>query len=125
MAPGVYHLGFVQDLIFSCGWSCSCQWQDKINGEPEFRFLEHVIPKDVARRGVLDTSVSYAYVQQLAGFPRAAISETMGAENALFGAMLLRPKRRKRLPRFLKSAPRIFRRSLERKGGGQPPPLRY
>jgi hypothetical protein len=61
--PGVYNLGFVYDLIFSCGRIGNYQLQDKIyNKDGKFRFLDHAIPVDAAERGVLDTPFSYPYV---------------------------------------------------------------
>jgi monoamine oxidase len=62
-SPGVYNLGFVYDLIFSCGRIGSYQLQDKMyNDGGKFRFLEQAIPMDAERRGVLNTPFSYAYV---------------------------------------------------------------
>ena len=61
--PGVYNLGFVYDLIFSCGRIGNYQLQDKMyNDDGEFRFLDLAIPKDVEKRGVQDTPFSYPYV---------------------------------------------------------------
>ncbi len=61
--PGVYNLGFVYDLIFSCGRIGNYQLQDKIyNDAGNFRFLNLAIPKDADKRGVQSTPFSYAYV---------------------------------------------------------------
>ncbi|MCZ6674828.1 MAG: FAD-dependent oxidoreductase, partial [Verrucomicrobia bacterium] len=61
--PGVYNIGFVYDLIFSCGRIGNYQLQDKMyNDGGEFRFLDLAIPKDAKRRGVQDTPFSYAYI---------------------------------------------------------------
>lgn len=61
--PGVYNLGFVYDLIFSCGRIGNYQLQDKMyNDDGNFRFLDHAIPRDAEKRGVLNTPFSYAYV---------------------------------------------------------------
>ena len=60
--PGVYNLGFVYDLIFSCGRIGNYQLQDKIYNDGNFRFLELAIPRDAEKRGVLNTPFSYAYV---------------------------------------------------------------
>jgi monoamine oxidase len=61
--PGVYNIGFVYDLIFSCGRIGNYQLQDKMyNNDGKFRFLEHAIPVDAGKRGVLETPFSYAYV---------------------------------------------------------------
>ncbi|WP_426172713.1 FAD-dependent oxidoreductase [Massilia sp. TWR1-2-2] len=61
--PGVYNLGFVYDLMFSCGRIGNYQLQDHIyNGDGSFRFLEQAIPVDAGKRGVLDTPFSYPYV---------------------------------------------------------------
>jgi monoamine oxidase len=61
--PGVYNLGFVYDLIFSCGRIGNYQLQDKMyHDEGKFRFLDLAIPKDAEKRGVQDTPFSYAYV---------------------------------------------------------------
>ena len=62
-SPGVYNLGFVYDLIFSCGRIGNYQLQDKMyNDGGNFRFLEQAIPIDAERRGVVNTLFSYAYV---------------------------------------------------------------
>ena len=62
-SPGVYNLGFVYDLIFSCGRIGNYQLQDRMyNDAGNFRFLDLAIPKDAQRRGVLNTPFSYAYV---------------------------------------------------------------
>lgn len=73
---GVYNLGFVYDLIFSCGRMGNYQLQDKMyNDDGKFRFLDMAIPIDTKKRGVQDTPFSYAYVHDatlwydsLAGF---------------------------------------------------------
>jgi hypothetical protein len=71
-SPGVYNLGFVYDLIFSCGRIGSYQLQDKIyNDAGNFRFLEHAIPIDAERRDVLKTPFSYAYVHDAMHWYRA------------------------------------------------------
>jgi monoamine oxidase len=60
---GVYNLGFVYDLIFSCGRIGNYQLQDKMyNDDGNFRFLNLAIPKDAENRDVLNTPFSYAYV---------------------------------------------------------------
>jgi monoamine oxidase len=70
--PGVYNLGFVYDLIFSCGRIGNYQLQDKIyNNDGKFRFLDHAIPVDADRRGVLETPFSYAYVHDALAWYRA------------------------------------------------------
>lgn len=61
-AAGVYNIGFVYDLIFSCGRIGNYQLQDRIYGDPAFRFLDLAIPIDAAQRGVLATEFSYPYV---------------------------------------------------------------
>ncbi len=58
---GVYNLGFVYDLIFSCGRIGNYQLQDKMYND-EYYFLNQAILKDAARRGVADTPFSYPYV---------------------------------------------------------------
>lgn len=60
-SPGVYNLGFVYDLIFSCGRIGNYQLQDRMfnNG---FEFLQLDVVTDAARRGVDDTPFSYPYV---------------------------------------------------------------
>ncbi len=60
--PGVYNIGFVYDQIFSCGRIGNYQLQDRIYGDPAFRFLDLAIPKDARKRGVHETPFSYAYV---------------------------------------------------------------
>jgi monoamine oxidase len=61
--PGVYNLGFVYDLIFSCGRIGNYQLQDKMyHDEGKFRFLDLAIPRDAKKRGVQNTPFSYAYV---------------------------------------------------------------
>ncbi|WP_063902139.1 FAD-dependent oxidoreductase [Burkholderia ubonensis] len=62
-APGVYNIGFVYDLIFSCGRIGNYQLQDKMYYDNDrFRFLAQAIPADAKRRGVEQTPFSYAYV---------------------------------------------------------------
>jgi hypothetical protein len=61
-APGVYNIGFVYDLIFSCGRIGNYQLQDRIYNDPDFRFLDMALPSDAERRGVADTPFSYPYV---------------------------------------------------------------
>lgn len=62
-AAGVYNIGFVYDLIFSCGRIGNYQLQDRMyNAGGAFRFLDHAIPIDAARRGVVGTEFSYPYV---------------------------------------------------------------
>jgi monoamine oxidase len=86
--PGVYNLGFVYDLIFSCGRIGNYQLQDKIyNGDGSFRFLEQAIPTDAAKRGVLDTPFSYPYVhdallwyQAIARFTGEFVDTCYGAD---------------------------------------------
>jgi hypothetical protein len=61
--PGVYNIGFVYDLIFSCGRIGNYQLQDRMyNDGGNFRFLEQAIPRDAEKRGVLNTPFSYPYV---------------------------------------------------------------
>lgn len=61
--PGVYNIGFIYDLIFSCGRIGNYQLQDKMyNDDGKFRFLDLAIPKDAQKRGVTNTPFSYAYV---------------------------------------------------------------
>ncbi|UMR33006.1 FAD-dependent oxidoreductase [Massilia sp. MB5] len=60
-AAGVYNLGFVYDLIFSCGRIGNYQLQDKIYNDPGFRFLELASPIDARKRGVEKTPFSYPY----------------------------------------------------------------
>ena len=61
--PGVYNIGFIYDLIFSCGRIGNYQLQDKMyNDDGKFRFLDLAIPKDAKKRGVTNTPFSYAYV---------------------------------------------------------------
>lgn len=70
--PGVYNLGFVYDLIFSCGRIGNYQLQDKMYyDEGKFRFLDMAIPKDAEKRGVQDTPFSYAYVHDASLWYRA------------------------------------------------------
>lgn len=62
-SPGVYNIGFVYDLIFSCGRIGNYQLQDRMyHDDGKFRFLDMAVPKDAARRGVDSTPFSYAYV---------------------------------------------------------------
>jgi monoamine oxidase len=76
--PGVYNLGFVYDLIFSCGRIGNYQLQDKMyNDAGHFRFLDHAIPRDARKRDVLDTPFSYAYVHD-ASLWYAAMSKFVG-----------------------------------------------
>ncbi|SFU84228.1 FAD-dependent oxidoreductase [Pseudoduganella namucuonensis] len=65
-APGVYNLGFVYDLIFSCGRIGNYQLQDRIYNDTDFRFLELALPADATKRGVRDTPFSYPYVHDAA-----------------------------------------------------------
>lgn len=60
--PGVYQLGFVYDLIFSCGRIGNYQLQDQVYNNKDFRFLELAIPIDSKRRDVIETPFSYPYV---------------------------------------------------------------
>ncbi len=61
--PGVYNIGFIYDLIFSCGRIGNYQLQDKMyNDDGKFRFLDLAIPKDAQKRGVSHTPFSYPYV---------------------------------------------------------------
>ncbi len=60
--PGVYQLGFVYDLIFSCGRIGNYQLQDKVYNNPDFKFLDLAIPIDSKKRGVEKTPFSYPYV---------------------------------------------------------------
>ncbi len=61
--PGVYNIGFVYDLIFSCGRIGNYQLQDHMyNDGGAFRFLDWAIPKDAEKRGVAQTPFSYPYV---------------------------------------------------------------
>jgi hypothetical protein len=60
---GVYNLGFVYDLIFSCGRIGNYQLQDKMyNDDGHFHFLDLAIPHDAKKRDVTRTPFSYAYV---------------------------------------------------------------
>lgn len=61
-SPGVYQLGFVYDLIFSCGRIGNYQLQDQVYNNPEFRFLDLAMPIDSKKRGVEDTPFSYPYI---------------------------------------------------------------
>lgn len=61
--PGVYQLGFVYDLIFSCGRIGNYQLQDKVYNNPDFRFLDLAITVDGKKRGVEETPFSYPYVE--------------------------------------------------------------
>ncbi|KAF8925272.1 lipoxygenase [Dissophora ornata] len=62
-APGVYNVGFIYDLIFSCGRIGNYQLQDKMyNDNDKFRFLDLAIPINAERRGVEQTPFSYAYI---------------------------------------------------------------
>ncbi|KAG0000571.1 hypothetical protein BGZ79_005772 [Entomortierella chlamydospora] len=62
-APGAYNIGFIYDLIFSCGRIGNYQLQDKMYYDNDrFRFLDLAIPTDAERRGVEQTPFSYAYV---------------------------------------------------------------
>lgn len=61
-AWGVYNIGFVYDLIFSCGRIGNYQLQDRIYNAPDFRFLDLAIPKDAKKRGVEKTPFSYPYL---------------------------------------------------------------
>lgn len=72
-SPGVYNIGFVYDLIFSCGRIGNYQLQDRIYNDPAFRFLELALPIDAERRGVAETPFSYPYVHD-AGLWYQAIS---------------------------------------------------
>ena len=73
-APGVYNIGFIYDLIFSCGRIGNYQLQDRMYyDEDRFRFLELALPADARRRGVEKTPFSYAY-QHDAGLWYEAIS---------------------------------------------------
>jgi hypothetical protein len=60
--PGVYQLGFVYDLIFSCGRIGNYQLQDRVFNAPDFDFLALAIDKDSRKRGVAQTPFSYPYV---------------------------------------------------------------
>ncbi|WP_431825166.1 FAD-dependent oxidoreductase [Burkholderia sp. F1] len=76
--PGVYNIGFVYDLIFSCGRIGNYQLQDKMYYDKDrFRFLDLAIPADARRRGVEQTPFSYAYVHD-AGLWYDAISRFVG-----------------------------------------------
>jgi hypothetical protein len=60
--PGVYNIGFVYDLIFSCGRIGNYQLQDKMyHDDGKFRFLDLAIPIDSKKRHVEHTPFSYAY----------------------------------------------------------------
>jgi hypothetical protein len=72
-SPGVYNIGFVYDLIFSCGRIGNYQLQDRIYGDPNFRVLDQASPVDAERRGVANTPFSYPYVHD-AGLWYRAIS---------------------------------------------------
>lgn len=62
-APGVYNIGFVYDLIFSCGRIGNYQLQERIYGDEGFRFLDCAVPNDAKRRGVAGMlPFSYPYV---------------------------------------------------------------
>jgi len=61
-SPGVYNIGFIYDLIFSCGRIGNYQLQDKMYYDQDrFRFLNLALPVDAKRRGVEQTPFSYAY----------------------------------------------------------------
>ncbi|GBF53347.1 amine oxidase [Microcystis sp. 0824] len=60
--PGVYNIGFIYDLIFSCGRIGNYQLQNRIYNDSDFRFLDLAIPIDAAKRGVSETPFSYPYV---------------------------------------------------------------
>jgi len=60
--PGVYNIGFIYDLIFSCGRIGSYQLQDRIYNDKNFRFLDLAIPTDAATRKVSETPFSYPYI---------------------------------------------------------------
>jgi monoamine oxidase len=60
--PGVYQLGFVYDLIFSCGRIGNYQLQNRVFNAPDFNFLDLAIGKNSQRRGVQATPFSYPYV---------------------------------------------------------------
>jgi monoamine oxidase len=62
-SPGVYNIGFVYDLIFSCGRIGNYQLQDRMyHNDGQFRFLDLAVKKDALKRGVENTPFSYAYV---------------------------------------------------------------
>lgn len=61
-SPGVYQLGFVYDLIFSCGRIGNYQLQDKVYNDKDFRFLDLAMPVDSKKRGVESTPFPYPYV---------------------------------------------------------------
>jgi hypothetical protein len=61
-APGVYNIGFIYDLIFSCGRIGNYQLQDRIYNAEDFRFLDLAIHVDAERRGVAKTPFSYPYL---------------------------------------------------------------
>ncbi|MFK7783582.1 MAG: FAD-dependent oxidoreductase [Crocinitomicaceae bacterium] len=62
-SPGVYNIGFVYDLIFSCGRIGNYQLQDKMYyNDGNFRFLDLAITKDARERGVEETPFSYPYI---------------------------------------------------------------
>lgn len=60
--PGVYNIGFIYDLIFSCGRIGNYQLQNRIYNDSDFRFLDLAIPIDAAKRGVSETPFSYPYM---------------------------------------------------------------
>ncbi|XXT23993.1 FAD-dependent oxidoreductase [Sorangium sp. So ce429] len=70
-APGVYNIGFVYDLIFSCGRIGNYQLQDRIYNDPSFQVLDLALPVDVERRGVASTPFSYPYVHDASHWYRA------------------------------------------------------
>ncbi|MFC4160495.1 FAD-dependent oxidoreductase [Chitinimonas lacunae] len=77
-APGVYNIGFIYDLIFSCGRIGNYQLQDKMYYDQDrFRFLDLAIPLDAKRRGVEQTPFSYAYLHD-ASLWYEAISRFVG-----------------------------------------------
>ena len=61
-SAGVYNIGFVYDLIFSCGRIGNYQLQDRMYNDPNFSFLNLAIPLDANRRGVTSTPFSYPYL---------------------------------------------------------------
>ncbi len=84
-APGVYNIGFVYDLIFSCGRIGNYQLQDKIyNNDGAFRFLDLALPIDAARRGVLETEFSYPYVHDALLWHQAIAAFVGGFVNTVY-----------------------------------------
>jgi hypothetical protein len=76
--PGVYNIGFIYDLIFSCGRIGNYQLQDRVYNAPDFRFLDLAPRRDAARRGVAETPFPYPYVPD-ASLWSDAIARCVGA----------------------------------------------